>query len=62
MAVRAGADVFAVSFCDGSVSIDFESCEYNPVLHAAKTADNKYYMVSVCVISGCLLRQKKKEI
>ncbi|XP_071176209.1 uncharacterized protein [Mytilus edulis] len=46
IAVRAGADVFIINFCDGWSVIQYAACEYAPVLHVSKmTSNNQHYKI-----------------
>ncbi|VDI34522.1 Hypothetical predicted protein, partial [Mytilus galloprovincialis] len=46
IAVRAGADVFIITFCDGWSVIQYAACEYAPVLRVSKmTSDNQHYRI-----------------
>lgn len=47
IAIRAGADVFVMNFCDGWSTIQFVACEHAPVLYVAKMKrSNQHYQVS----------------
>lgn len=47
IAVRAGADIFVINFCDGWSTIQYVACEHTPVLQVSKMKDNnQHYRVS----------------
>ncbi|CAC5422194.1 unnamed protein product [Mytilus coruscus] len=47
IAVRAGADVFVINFCDGWSVIQFVACEYASVLYVSKMKhNNQHYRIT----------------
>lgn len=56
IAVRAGADVFIINFCDGWSVIQYAACEYAPVLRVSKmNSNNQHYRVCMHVNEISLL-------